>query len=448
MTALLRSRRPTLLAAPLLAACVALAAPQVQAAAEIQRVVSPGGIEAWLVEEHAIPMVAVEIAFVGGAATEPDDRLGVTRFLSAMLDEGAGELDSTAFAERAELLAARISFGADRDAFTVTARMLSENLEDSLALLRDALTAPRFDEEPLRRVRGQILAGLRAAETDPDSLASDAWFSAAFPGHPYGRKLEGTLETVAAIDVGDLRAAHARALNRSAAVIGVVGAIDADTLGRALDALLLDLPAGPVATAAPTQVAAAGGLRVVPFDAPQSTVLFGHAGPLRDDPDFIPAYVMNYVLGGGGFSSRLTVEVREKRGLAYSAYSYLAPFDQAGVMMGGVGTANARVADSVEVIRAEWARMAAEGIGAEELEKAKAYLTGSYALRFDSNAGIAAILVGLQRDNLGIDYVARRNALVEAVTLDDVRRVAATWLRPEALSFVVVGQPEGLPVGQ
>ncbi|MGF1659400.1 MAG: pitrilysin family protein [Rubrimonas sp.] len=436
------------LRAAAIAGCVAFAAPQAQAAAEIQRVISPGGIEAWLVEEHAIPMVAIEIAFVGGAATEPEDRLGVTRFLSAMLDEGAGDLDSTAFAERAELLAARFSFSANRDAFAVSARMLSDALDDSLALLRSALTEPRFDEEPLRRVRGQILAGLRSDETDPDSLASEAWFAAAFPGHPYGRKTEGTPETVAAITADDLRAARLRALNRSAAVIGVVGAIDAETLGRALDALLLDLPQGPVETAAPTDVAAQGGVTVIPFDAPQSTVLFGHAGQLRDDPDFIPAYVMNYILGGGGFSSRLTVEVREKRGLAYSAYSYLAPFDRAGVIMGGVGTANARVAESVEVIRAEWARMAAEGVSAEELAKAKSFLTGSYALRFDSNARIAANLVALQRDNLGIDYVEKRNALVEAVTLEDVRRVAERWLKPEALSFVVVGQPEGLPVGQ
>jgi zinc protease len=185
-------------------------------------------------------------------------------------------------------------------------------------------------------------------------------------------------------------------------------------------------------------------VKVQPFDAPQSTVMFGHSGPLRDDPDFIPAFVMNYILGGGGFSSRLTVEVREKRGLAYSTYSYLAPLDRAGVLMGGVGTANARVAESIAVIRDEWRRMATEGVTEDELRKATQYLTGAYPLRFDSNAAIASNLVALQRDGLGADYVEKRNGLVEAVTLEDIRRVAETWLKPENLFFVVVGQPEGL----
>ncbi|PJA61095.1 MAG: peptidase M16, partial [Rhodobacterales bacterium CG_4_9_14_3_um_filter_71_31] len=186
----------------------------------------------------------------------------------------------------------------------------------------------------------------------------------------------------------------------------------------------------------------------IPFDAPQSTVIFGHEGPLRADPDFIPAYVMNHILGGGGFSSRLTTEVREKRGLAYSTYAYLAPLDRAGLYMGGVGTANERVAESLDVIRAEWRRMAEQGVTAEELQKAKQYLTGAWPLRFDGNAKIASMLVGLQRDGFGPEYLDQRNGLVEAVTLDDIARVAAQWLKPDALRFVVVGQPEGLPAIQ
>jgi len=428
-------------------AAALLAAP-VQATAPVQVLTSPGGVGYWLVEEHAIPMVALEISFEGGAATDPEAQTGAARFLSAMLDEGAGDLDSVAFSTQAQLLAANFSFSAGRDDFSVSARMLSDNLEDSVALLRLALTAPRFDPEPLSRVRGQILSSIRSDEADPNALASKAWFAAAFPSDPYGRPRDGTLETMAALTADDLRAAHARLLTRGGARVGVVGAIGADAAGAMVDALLGALPADPPAPLAPVTIAGAAGVTVIPFDAPQSTVIFGHEGPLRDDPDFIPAYVMNHILGGGGFSSRLTTEVREKRGLAYSTYAYLAPLDRAGLYMGGVGTANERVAESLDVIRDEWRRMSEEGVSAEELRKAKQYLTGAWPLRFDGNAKIAAMLVGLQQDGFGPEYLDQRNGLVEAVTQEDIARVAARWLKPDALRFVVVGQPEGLPAIQ
>jgi len=428
-------------------AAALLAAP-VQATAPVQVLTSPGGVGYWLVEEHAIPMVALEISFEGGAATDPEAQTGAARFLSAMLDEGAGDLDSVAFSTQAQLLAANFSFSAGRDDFSVSARMLSGNLEESVALLRLALTAPRFDPEPLSRVRGQILSSIRSDEADPNALASKAWFAAAFPDDPYGRPRDGTLETMAALTADDLRAAHARLLTRGGARVGVVGAIGADAAGAMVDALLGALPADPPAPLAPVTIAGAAGVTVIPFDAPQSTVIFGHEGPLRDDPDFIPAYVMNHILGGGGFSSRLTTEVREKRGLAYSTYAYLAPLDRAGLYMGGVGTANERVAESLDVIRDEWRRMAEEGVSAEELRKAKQYLTGAWPLRFDGNAKIAAMLVGLQQDGFGPEYLDQRNGLVEAVTQEDIARVAARWLKPDALRFVVVGQPEGLPAIQ
>jgi zinc protease len=183
---------------------------------------------------------------------------------------------------------------------------------------------------------------------------------------------------------------------------------------------------------------------VVEQDVPQSVAVFGHKGLMRDDPDFIPAFVMNYVLGGGSFSSRLTEEVREKRGLAYSVYSYLSATDGAGLYMGGVQTANERIAESLEVIKAEWARLAAEGLTEEDLNKAKTYLTGSFPLRFDSNSKIANYLLFAQMEDLGLDYINTRNGLIEAVTLEDVKRVAARLLKPEELSFVVVGKPVGL----
>jgi zinc protease len=211
-----------------------------------------------------------------------------------------------------------------------------------------------------------------------------------------------------------------------------------------IDILLAGVAQGAPLTRQPSTDAPPPGLQVIELDVPQSAAVFGHAGLRREDPDFIPAYVMNYILGGGGFSSRLMQEVREKRGLAYGVYSYLSIRDEAALYLGGVQTANERMAESLEVIKAEWARMAAEGVTVDELDRAKRYLTGAFPLRFDSNAKIANYLVFIQEEDLGIDYLDRRNSLIEAVTLEDVNRVAARLLKPENLSIVVVGQPTGL----
>ncbi len=414
------------------------------AAAPIQRIVSPGGIEAWLVEEQAIPIISIEISFRGGASLDPEGKEGVANLMMGLLEEGAGDLDAVGFAEAADAIAARYGFSSGRDGVTVSAAMLAENRDASIDLLRLALTEPRFDEEPLTRVKRQIVSGLKSDETDPNAVASEAWFAAAFPTDPYGRNSDGTIESVTTLTAEDMRAAHAQLLNTATASIGVVGAITAEELAPLLDRLLGDLPNAPMAPLPMATYAAPAGLSVIDMNVPQSVAVFGHAGILRDDPDFIPAHVMNYILGGGGFASRLTVEVREKRGLSYSVYSYLYPLDRAGLVLGGVATANQSMSESIEVIRGEWRKLATEGVTTDELDKAKRYLTGSYALQFDSNGKIANMLVGLQDAGLPMDYPEVRNGLVEAVTVEDIKRVAARLLDPEALSIVVVGKPEGL----
>ncbi|QIE56921.1 insulinase family protein [Pikeienuella piscinae] len=428
-------------------ALIAFALPAL-AAAPIQRVISPGGIEAWLVEENSIPIVSIGIEFEGGALLDPEGKEGLANLLAGLLEEGAGDLDAVGFAEAADALAARFRFSAGRESLSVSASMLAENREASVDLLRLALTEPRFDEEPLTRVKRQIASSIRSDETEPNAIAGKAWFEAAFPDDPYGRPSDGTLESVAALSADDLRAQRPLLLDVGAAHIGVVGAISAEELGPLLDRLLGDLPNTPFAPPPPATVAAPPGLTVIDLDVPQSVAVFGHKGILRDDPDFIPAYVMNYILGGGGFSSRLTEEVREKRGLAYSVYSYLYPLKRAGLVIGGVASGNGAMAETVNLVRAEWRRMAETGVSEEELEKAKRYLTGAYALQFDSNAKIANMLVGLQSAGLPINYPESRNALVEAVTTEDIQRVARRILDVDALSFVVVGRPEGLPGDQ
>lgn len=440
-------RAPAIALAPVLGLVAALPAFVMPAAAmtPVQVVTSPGGVTAWLVEEHAIPMVALEIMFDTGADLDLDGKPGATYYLSGMLDEGAGDLDSAAFSAKADELALRFGFDAGRDALSVSAKMLTENLDEAAQLLRLALTAPRFDAEPMERVRAQILSGLRSRATDPDDIVEDAWRKTAFPaGDTYARPIQGDEASITAMTADDLRAQMKIALNRSKIYVGVVGDIDAERLKPLLDTLLGDLPDTPLERPGQIAVSPEGGLQVVDFDAPQAVARLTAPGILRDDPDFMPAYVMNHILGGGGFSSRLTEQVREKRGLTYSVWSYLAPWDRAGVYIAGVASDNAKIAKAVEVIRAEWARMAEDGVTQEELDNAKRYLTGAYPLRFDSNGKIAGQLAGLMADGYTPDYIEKRNALIEAVTLEDVNRAAKRLLKPEELHVTVVGRPVGM----
>ena len=414
-------------------------------AVEVQRVVSPGGVEAWLVEDHTNPIISLDLAFRGGGALDAAGKEGTAHLLSGLLDEGAGEFDSQAFQARLQNLSIRLSFDAGLDSFEGSLRTLTENRDTAFDLLRLALTEPRFDAEPVERIRGQVLAQLKRESEDPNAIAGRTMRRLFFADHPYGRPVHGSPESLAAVTADDLRAFVTDRFARDNLVIGVVGDITSEQLSSLLDSTFGGLPAEAAPIDLP-EIAAdgSGGVVVIEKNVPQSVVSLGQPGMKRDDPDFYTAFVVNYVLGGGGFSSRLYDEVREKRGLAYSVYSYLSPLDRSALVIAGVATANARVAESLAIIREEWTRMAAEGPTAEELADAKTFLTGSYPLRQSSSGRIAGMLVGIQLDELGIDYINKRNSLIEAVTLEDARRVAAELYRPEALTVVVVGRPEGI----
>ncbi len=427
-----------------LAALILSAVPFSAGAIEIQEVTSPGGITAWLVEEHSIPFTAIDMEFRGGANEDQTAKRGATNLMMGLLEEGAGERDAQAFAEAAETLAARMSFSASDDTVSVDIEFLTENREESLDLLRDALLEPRFEMDAVERVREQVLASLASDARDPGEIAGARLAALSFPGHPYGTSLSGTPESVAALNIDDLNAAHARALTRDRVYVGVAGDITAEELGPLLDDLLGDLPVSSGAAVPVADYKLGGGVTVVDFPSPQSVVLFGQEGIAFDDPDYFPAYALNHILGGGGFASRLMTEVREKRGLTYGIGTSLVPRDLAAQVLGQFSSSNDKAAEAVALVGEEWARIAAEGVTQEELDKAKTYLTGAYPLRFDGNRNIASILVGMQVNDLPIDYITNRNAKLEAVTLDDVERVAARTLDPETLHFVIVGQPENI----
>jgi zinc protease len=425
------------------AALVAFSLPA-HAELPIQKVTSPGGITAWLVEDHEIPFTALEIQFRGGTSLDPAEQRGGVNLMTALLEEGAGDLDAQAFANGRDALAARFGFGSSSDSVSISAQFLTENRDEAVDLLRLAITAPRFDADAVERVRGQVLSNIRANLKSPEAIAANSFDRLAFGTHPYGSDGDGNEMSVAGLSRADIEAAFKAALSRDRIYVSATGDIDAAQLGTLLDTLLGDLPAKGAPFPKHADWGLTPGVTVVDFPSPQSVIYFGHQGFKRDDPDFFPAYILNEILGGGRFTARLMTEVRDKRGLTYGISSYLVPQDYAEMMVGQFSSANATTAQAIDIVRAEWKRMYDTGVTAEELAKTKTYLTGSYPLRFDGNARIARILVGMQADGLPIDYAQTRNAKIEAVTLEDIAKIAKRLLKPDDLHFVVVGQPEGL----
>ncbi|UWQ91204.1 pitrilysin family protein [Aliisedimentitalea scapharcae] len=425
------------------AVAVVLALP-VQAEIKIQEVVSPGGITAWLVEEHSIPFTALELRFRGGTSLDAPGKRGAIYLMSGLLEEGSGDLNAQEYARAVESLAASFAHDARSDSMSLSSRFLTENRDQAVDLLRDTLMKPRFDPDALERVRAQVLSGLKSDAKDPGAIAGRTFAEAAYEDHPYETDGKGTTESVSALTRDDMFAAHRAVFARDRLYVSAVGDITPEELGELLDRLLGDLPDTGVAFPVKAEVAIPGGVTVVDYDTPQSTVMFGHQGIDRDDDDFFAVYVMNQILGGGSFESRLMTEVREKRGLTYGVYSYLVPKDLASLYMGSVASSNDKVAEAIKVIHDEWTHMATEGVTPKELEDAKTYLTGAYPLRFDGNGQIAGIMVGMQIQGLPIDYIATRNDRINAVSLEDIKRVAREWLKPDGLHFVVVGRPDGL----
>jgi zinc protease len=410
----------------------------------IERIVSPGGIEAWLVRQSTAPLVVLDFAFIGGASQDPADKDGVGNMVRGLLDEGAGNLDAKTFQERLEKNAIELRFQVSRDYFQGSLRTLSENKNEAFDLLRLALTAPRFDSQEMERARGQILSGLRRETTSPQEIANRRWWATAFPQHPYGRQANGTLDSVPRITVDDLKTYTKQVLARDNLKIAIVGDLDAAAAGMLVDHVFGALPAKadlhPVPAASPQGL---GRRIVVDLDVPQSVVAFGGTGIARKDPDFMAAYIVNYILAGGSTSSRLYREVREKRGLVYGVSDSLVWLKSASVMLGGTATRADRTRETLEVIEGEMRRLADSGPTEEELAKAKSFLKGSYALNLDTSSKIASQLIQIQLDDLGIDYIDRRNSLLDAVTLDDTRRLARHLLDGGML-VTVVGRPVGV----
>ena len=410
------------------------------AAAKIQHLISPGGIEAWFVQDATVPLVAMEFAISGGAAQDPADKSGVGNMVAGLIDEGSGDLDSKTFHERLDRRAIELSFSVTRDYFRGSMRMLKDNRDEAFDLLRMSLTSPHFESADVERIRTQILSGLRRDTSNPSALTSRKFLQIAFGDHPYGRPSNGSLESVPNITIADLKDYVSRVLAKENLKIAVVGDIDAASLGRLLDQTFGALPAKASLTPVPDIEATRPPLReFIPLDVPQTVVMFGGPGIRRNDPNFMSAFVVNHILGGGALSSRLYREVREKRGLAYSVYDSLLWMEHSALFIGNTGTRADRAGETVDAVNTEVRRMAEDGPTQEELDEAKSYIKGSRMLSLDTSSKLASAMLQYQLDRLPIDYFEKRNAVVDAVTLADAKK-AAQKLWGRGLLTVIVGR--------
>lgn len=407
----------------------------------IQEVKSPGGVSAWLVEDYSVPIITIRFAFEGGRTQDPKGKEGLANLMSGLFDEGAGDLDSDAFQTKLDDAGAEMRFTAGRDAFYGSMRMLTDQKDEAFGLLREAIEKPRFDAAPVDRVRSQVVAGILGSAHDPETAAQFAWSEAIYGEHPYARSEEGSEASLAAIRPHDLRQLHKKLFARGNLKVGVVGAIDAETLGRELDRLFGGLPEKPDLVTVAKATPKLGQEIDVIYDLPQTSLRLAYPGIERKDPQFFAAFLVNHILGGGTFTSRLFTEVREKRGLAYNISSSLVNNDYSSGLVIATATRSDRAAETLALIKKEVARMASEGPTEAELEAAKKYVDGAYAINnLDSSSSIAATLVELQLDDLGIDYLQRRAGLIDAVTLDEAKAAAKRLLSADP-AVMVVGPP-------
>ena len=413
-------------------------------AARIQSVRSPEGIEAWLIEDHALPILSMSFGLRGGSARDPAGMAGAGRMLLDLLREGAGPLAEDAFRRELGAHGIRLAFGLRPDRVVGQLKTMTRCADRAFALLGLALGEPHLAPRSVEQVRERVTAEVRQDLGRPEVVATRGFFGLGFAGHPYGCPAAGDPETLARITRDDLVALHAGGIGRAGLRVAVVGAVSAEALGPLLDRAFTHLPAGAEPAIEPVALGHLGERAVTRLDRPQATLRFGRPAFPTHDPDFPAALVAVHCLGGMTMTSRLFREVREHRGLCYNVWAQLQALDGAFTLVGGTATGNARAAEALDVIEAEIRRLARDGLDREELERAKGYLIGSDALRLDTGEAIAGRLLDLQFDGRDRTWLDMRNQRIASVTLADSARAIGRLVGDGALLTVIAGNPADL----
>lgn len=408
-------------------------------AIEIQEVTSKQGIKALLVEDYTLPIVAFSFAFEGGSLQDPVGKEGTAGLMRSLLDEGAGEYDSAQFQARLEELGVEMGFSVSTDRFQGGLRTLSSEKESAFEMLRLAINEPRFDKDAMERMHDAFRTSLIRSETSPGARGSEARRVALFAEHPYAKPGRGTLESIETITREDVSAMRELLFSHANLSVGIVGAISAEEASEAIDRIFGELPETTSLATIEDVEPNLGKNIEVDMAVPNASISLVYKGLKRDHPDFFAAFLMNHVLGGGSFTSRLYTEVREKRGLAYGISSSVFTAEHTGYLIAGTSTRIENREEVLGLMKETIADIAENGITQEELDKAKRFVAGSYAINnLDTSTKIARVLVGLQTQNLGVDYITDRQRQIAVVTLEDVNRIAKELLSVEP-TVVVVG---------
>jgi len=409
------------------------------AAASITEVTADNGVKGWLAEDHSLPIIVFSVTFKSaGAAYDPEKKQGLSAMAASMLDEGAGDLDSLAFHKELENNAIRFGAESGYDNFHITVKTLAKNRDKALSLLSLALDKPRYDEDAILRMKNAITAIIKKRGGEPAYLAEEKFHEIFFGNHPYSHKIYGDEKSIAGIDKADLSGFSARNFTQNRLIINASGDLSAAEFKEILQKYFSLKPGEAIAEipeferypAKPTP-------EKIKMALPQSHAAFGMKGIKRDDADYYKAYILNYIVGGGEFESRLMKEVREKRGLAYSVSTYLEPYAHAGIFAGSISTRKEKIGESLNIVRDELKRIAKDGVTAAEVDAAKKHLLMSLVLSLDSNQSMAGFMDIMQVYNLGIDYLNKRNQYLGAVTVKDVNLVARRILSGAATTVTV-----------
>ncbi len=416
---------------------------------DIQELTTQSGLTFWLVEDHSIPVIALNFAFENaGSKYDALEKQGLTRLASNTMDEGAGDILSEEFQGLLRTQSISLGFSAGRDTFGGSIYSRTSTMDKAAALMKEALTQPRFDEAPLQRMKDSNLARIRSSQSDPQWIAARFANDIMFEGHPYALNSGGTLSTLPAITPDDLRKFVQTRLAKDVLEIAIVGDVTPEQAKTYVENIFGSLP--PVQTmsqqARDFTLQNLGQAYVYDLDIPQSIVMGFLPALSRTDPDYYAFQVMNQILGAGGFGSRLTEEVREKRGLTYGIGTYLTQMEHIDYLTLSSSTANENAGEMIALAKAEMQKMADTLVSEDERKKAIDYINGSLPLTLSSTSNISSLLMGMQSDDLPIDYLDKRAAGFNAVTVEDIQRVAKKYLKPDEMGLIIIGKPENIEI--